>query len=93
MNLLVHADRVHNLMAEEFLSDDFPLPPPPYCPPPSLPREPVRIVVVGSPRGIDIIVHTLHLLRFANADGWSRVQPEPNTGQMMRILTKYVDPR
>jgi hypothetical protein len=53
-------------------------------------REAVRVLIVGSRRGIMAIVHQLHQKDFAQADEWSNFQPEPHTGQLMRVVTKYV---
>ncbi len=53
------------------------------------PREPVRILVVGSAQGIDTIVQTLHLRGFAYINQWSRLMPH-STGKLMRVLTRWV---
>lgn len=79
-------------MAEEFLpnpedSTDRPTSPPASSRPD---REPVRLMVVGSRHGVTTIIHTLHSKDFASADEWSRFQPEPMTGQMMSVITKWV---
>jgi hypothetical protein len=53
-------------------------------------REAVRVLIVGSRCGVMAIVHQLHQKDFAEADEWSGFQPEPHTGQWMRVVTKYV---
>ncbi|NJL21119.1 MAG: hypothetical protein HC895_10340 [Leptolyngbyaceae cyanobacterium SM1_3_5] len=86
-------------MAEEFLSNaDANIPPidPPIDPPADRPkkrdrREAVRIIVVGSDPGITNIVYTLFLKEFAEIYEWSDPLPEPNTGKLMRVVTKYVN--
>ena len=53
-------------------------------------REPVRIMVVGSRQGITAVVNWLVRLGFAQMADWSDLQPVPNTGQWMRVLTKWL---
>jgi hypothetical protein len=53
-------------------------------------REPVRIMVVGSRQGISIVVNWLVRLGFAQMADWSDLQRTPNTGQWMRVLTKWL---
>lgn len=53
-------------------------------------REPVRLMIVSSRRGVVNMIHTLHLKGIASADEWSALQPEPMTGKWMSIVTKYI---
>ncbi|MCU0545184.1 MAG: hypothetical protein MUE44_23925 [Oscillatoriaceae cyanobacterium Prado104] len=53
-------------------------------------REPVRIMVVGSPQGITTVVNWLVRLGFAQMGDWSDLQRAPHTGQWMRVLTKWL---
>jgi hypothetical protein len=53
-------------------------------------REPVRIMVVGSRQGITAVVNWLVRLGFAQMADWSDLQGAPNTGQWMRVLTKWL---
>lgn len=53
-------------------------------------RDKVRIMVLGSPEGVDSIVKSLHVLRFAEMKEWSNPLPTGRTGAVMRILTKTV---
>ena len=78
-------------MAEEFLSniDSTPIPPTPSLIPPRE-REAVRVILIGSRRGIESLISTLYSLNFAEAHEWSAPQPEPNSGKLMSILTKYL---
>lgn len=50
-------------------------------------REPVRIIVIGSRQAVLAIIHAK---TFATADEWSSLQPEPMTGKLMSVVTKYV---
>lgn len=54
-------------------------------------REPVRIIVVGSDPAITNVIFTLFVKEFAEIYEWSDPMPEPNTGKMMRVMTKYVN--
>lgn len=53
-------------------------------------RDKVRIMVMGSPEGVDSIVKSLHVLRFAEMKEWSNSLPTGRAGEVMRILTKIV---
>ncbi|NJO40678.1 MAG: hypothetical protein HC769_06090 [Cyanobacteria bacterium CRU_2_1] len=81
-------------MAQEFVpspSESSEIPKPPQSSGLSKPkREPVRVMVIGSRHGVNVIIQTLHSKDFANADDWSELQIEPVTGQMMSVVTKYV---
>lgn len=79
-------------MAEDFLPNaNHSADVPPSDPKPAKrSREAVRVLVVGSRQGITSIVHDLYQKDFAQIDEWSDLQPEPNTGQLMRVLTKYI---
>lgn len=79
-------------MAEDFLSDrpDSSGNPPPVFRSTSRNREPVRLIVLGSRAGVTAIIHSLYLKEVAAVDDWSDLQPEPNTGKWMSVVTKYV---
>ena len=53
-------------------------------------REPVPILVIGSQKGIDKIVSTLYLRRFAAVQEWSQILPPPTIGKLMGSLIRYV---
>lgn len=55
-------------------------------------REPVLILVIGSEKGIDKIVRSLHLYRFDEIQEWSRLLPAQTPGKLMRSLLRYVLP-
>ncbi|MBW4521529.1 MAG: hypothetical protein KME16_17765 [Scytolyngbya sp. HA4215-MV1] len=59
-------------------------------PPPE--REPLKILVIGSRRGVVGTIRTLHRLRFAEVGEWSPLLPAPNPGEVMSILTRYILP-
>lgn len=73
-------------MAEEFLTES----PTETKPSATLPpREPVRVIVVGSRQSITTVVHWLVRIGFTQMAEWSSFQPTP-TGQWMRVMTKWV---
>ncbi|MDZ8258394.1 hypothetical protein [Nostoc sp. ChiQUE01b] len=53
-------------------------------------KESIRILVIGSRRGVISIIHTLHNLQFAEVGEWSRLLPTANPGEMMSILTRHI---
>jgi hypothetical protein len=58
-------------------------------PPPSGDEyELVRILVIGSPGGVNAIIRRLYVLGFARVDEWSRLLPAPNSNEVMSILTR-----
>ena len=52
-------------------------------------RESLRILVIGSRRGVLGTIQTLHRLRFAEVHEWSPLLPSANPGEVMSILTRY----
>jgi hypothetical protein len=53
-------------------------------------REPLRMLVIGSRRGVTGAIQTLHRLRYAEVREWSPLMPGPNPGEVMSILTRYL---
>ena len=53
-------------------------------------REPVQILVIGSPQGVTKIIHTQYRLGFAEISDWSPLQPTQNPGKVMSILVKQI---
>jgi len=57
----------------------------------SVPRQEfVKIMVIGSRKGITSVIKTLHTLRFAEAGEWSPIMPHSESGEMMSVLRKKV---
>lgn len=54
------------------------------------PREPIRLILIGSPHGISLITNHLYSLGFAEPRAWSKSQIDPASGKSMRILTKWI---
>lgn len=60
-------------------------------PPQPLPaREPLRVLLIGSRRGVMNTIQTLYRLRFAEVREWSPLLPTANAGEVMSILTRYL---
>lgn len=57
---------------------------------PSDPREPVRVMLIGTPTNLELVIAHLHHLGFAEPRAWSKPQLDPATGQPIRILTKWI---
>ncbi|MEB3180678.1 MAG: hypothetical protein VKL59_16870 [Nostocaceae cyanobacterium] len=53
-------------------------------------KQPIRLLACGVPKGVDSIVHHLHIISFAEVAEWSPPLPSPVVGEVMRILTRYV---
>ena len=53
-------------------------------------REFIKILVVGSRRGVTSIIHTLYRLRFAEVGEWSPLMPHGDSGEMMSILRRQI---
>lgn len=52
--------------------------------------EVVRVLVIGSHRGVNSTIRTLHVLRFAQVKDWSSLLPAPGSGEVMSILTRRI---
>jgi hypothetical protein len=57
-------------------------------PAPSDEWELLRVIVIGSHRGVNSTISLLHVLGFADVGDWSRLLRMPNSSEMMRILTR-----
>ncbi|MGB3495359.1 MAG: hypothetical protein WBA57_21700 [Elainellaceae cyanobacterium] len=53
-------------------------------------NEPVRHLLYGSPKAIQIVIKNLHQRGYAEPNEWSRPMPTDRPGEMMCILTKTV---
>ncbi|MBD2015502.1 hypothetical protein H6F96_16200 [Microcoleus sp. FACHB-53] len=84
-------------MTEEFVPDATETPAIPVSPSPSSEptsnREPVKILLIGSPKGVNNIIQTLYRLRFAEVREWSPLQPTTNPGEVVSILKRQLSIR
>jgi len=53
-------------------------------------RKPVRLLLCGTPKGVNRIIDILHVLGFAKIAEWSPPLPSPISGEIIRILTRYL---
>lgn len=60
-------------------------------PPNSQPdREAVKLLAIGSRKGIAYVIHLLHVKNFAEAGAWSPLMSAPKPGDLMSILTIHI---
>ena len=52
-------------------------------------KVPIRLLACGVEKGVEGIVHRLHVVRFADVGEWSIALPSPEPGEVIRILTRY----
>ena len=57
---------------------------------PDLGREFVKVIVVGSAKGVVKIIHTLYRLGFAEVTEWSQPSPTANPGEVMSVMRRCV---
>ncbi|MEG4849955.1 peptide ABC transporter substrate-binding protein [Microcoleus sp. B5-D4] len=62
----------------------------PVAEPPPPDREPVKILLIGSPKAVRSIIHILYCLGFASVSEWSPLQPAQKPGEVMSILMRYL---
>jgi hypothetical protein len=62
----------------------------PVTEPPQPDREPVKILLIGSPKAVRSIIHLLYCLGFASVGEWSPLQPAQKPGEVMSILMRYL---
>ena len=53
-------------------------------------RESVKILIIGSPKGVNNMIHTLYRLKFAEVRAWSPLQPTANPGEVVSILIRQL---
>ncbi len=56
----------------------------------SLPAEPVRHMLFGSPSAVQVTIQQLHKLGYAEPNDWSQLLPTGRPNEVMAILTKRV---
>ncbi|MGB7441564.1 MAG: hypothetical protein WA919_10885 [Coleofasciculaceae cyanobacterium] len=53
-------------------------------------REYVKVMVVGSLKGVMKIIHTLYKKGFAEVTEWSKPTPTSNPGEVMSVMRRLV---
>jgi hypothetical protein len=57
---------------------------------PSPRREPVKVLLIGSPKGVNNTIHTLYSRGFAEVTAWSPLQPTSNPGEVISVLRRQI---
>lgn len=58
---------------------------------PSPNRERIKVMVIGSHKGVANTIQSLYSRGFAQISEWSPLLPGPNPGEVMRILTRKLN--
>ena len=53
-------------------------------------KEFIKVLIIGSQKGVIRTIHTLHHKNFAAVWEWSPLMPYGNSGEMMSILKKAI---
>lgn len=53
-------------------------------------REYIKVIVVGSLKGVSKIIHTLYRLGFAEVTEWSPPTPTANPGEVISVMRRCV---
>ncbi|NEO20015.1 MULTISPECIES: hypothetical protein [unclassified Moorena] len=53
-------------------------------------REYVKVIVIGSLKGVKKIIHALYIRGFAEVTEWTQPVPTGNPGEVMRVLRRLV---
>ncbi len=81
-------------MSEEFLPDTSETPTLPVSSStpsePSSRREPIKVLVIGSPQGVNSTIHNLYSRGFAEVTAWSPLQATSNPGEVMSVLRRQI---
>ncbi|MCC5665941.1 hypothetical protein LC653_18955 [Nostoc sp. CHAB 5784] len=54
-------------------------------------KQPVRLIACGATKSVNSIVHHLHVLGFAEVSEWTPLLPSPVSGEVIRILIRYIN--
>ncbi len=81
-------------MQEDFLPNDTESPSPDVSiqasTAPVSGKEFVKVMVIGSRKGVNMIIKLLHHLRFVEVSEWSPPVPYEDSGEMMSLVRKKV---
>ncbi|MBD2778634.1 hypothetical protein ICL16_42970 [Iningainema sp. BLCCT55] len=53
-------------------------------------KEPIKHMLIGSPKAIRATIHYLHVVNYAQTADWSPLLPTPNPGEFMSIFTRNI---
>lgn len=77
-------------MTEEFLRDTNETPAPEASSASSVRRDFVKVLIIGSPQGVNSTIRTLYSRGFAEVTAWSPLQPTSNPGEVMSVLGRHI---
>ncbi|QSJ19295.1 hypothetical protein JYQ62_11585 [Nostoc sp. UHCC 0702] len=80
------AEFQENLNGEDF--DAANLKPSPQKPSPK--REPIKHLLIGSPKAVTSTIHFLQMIGYANVGDWSQLIPTGNPDEVMSILIRQI---
>src|SRR4028119_1518563 len=87
-NTIVHCEH-KTLMSKNFLANppatDTATATVPVAEPPQPDREPVKMLLIGSPKAVRSIIHILYCLGFASVSEWSPLQQAQKPGEVILI--------
>jgi hypothetical protein len=53
-------------------------------------REPIKHLLIGSPKAVTSTIHLLQVLGYANVGDWSTLLPTGNPDEVMSILSRQI---
>jgi hypothetical protein len=53
-------------------------------------REPLRHLLIGTPKAVTSTIHYLKVVGYAEVSDWSRPQPTTNPGEVISILSRII---
>ncbi|MEH2422138.1 MAG: hypothetical protein V7K48_14845 [Nostoc sp.] len=57
---------------------------------PSPKREPIKHLLIGSPKAVTSTIHLLQVLSYASVGDWSALLPTGNPDEVMSILSRQI---
>ncbi|MCC5646437.1 hypothetical protein LC607_26680 [Nostoc sp. CHAB 5824] len=53
-------------------------------------REPIKHLLIGSPKAVTTTIHYLQVIGYASVGDWSQLLPTANPGEVMSILSRQI---
>jgi hypothetical protein len=75
----------------QFLKQNFHSPSPKQIPQQPFPfREPIKHLLIGSPKAVTSTIHYLQVIGYVSMGDWSPLQPTGNPDEVMSILSRQI---
>ncbi|WP_157374226.1 hypothetical protein [Nostoc sp. PCC 7107] len=75
----------------QFLRQNFHFPTPKQIPQQPFPhREPIKHLLIGSPKAVTSTIHYLQVIGYASVGDWSPLQATGNPDEVMSILSRQI---